>query len=107
MKSFLVRWLTVMMQVVGLGNIGSGYTLTRHNVGKLFVGHFAERNNSVLSLSVKSAGKIAELRLPKGKRALLFQPLGLMNIIGVNVAREVRRHSVPHEHIIVVHDDLE
>jgi PTH1 family peptidyl-tRNA hydrolase len=90
--------------IVGLGNPGSRYSRTRHNIGFQVLDEFAGR----LRLEWKDR---AEYRMCSGSigdaRIVLVEPLTFMNRSGSAVRKVADRFNVPPENIIVVHDDLD
>lgn len=94
-----------MLLVVGLGNPGSKYENTRHNVGFLFLDYLAEK----AGVSFKSGRWEAETaRLPPESGGwLLAKPASFMNLSGQPVARLAAYHQIEPARIIVVHDDLD
>jgi PTH1 family peptidyl-tRNA hydrolase len=91
--------------VVGLGNPGAEYRLTRHNAGFLVVELLAE--NLRASYWKNEAGaRVALVRLGEGD-LLLAEPETFMNVSGKAVAQLVVAHEVPVPQLIVVHDDID
>jgi PTH1 family peptidyl-tRNA hydrolase len=90
--------------IVGLGNPGSKYSRTRHNIGFQVLDEFAGR----LRLEWRDR---AEYRMCSGSigdaRIVLVEPLTFMNRSGSAVRKVANRFNVPPENIIVVHDDLD
>lgn len=93
-----------MWAVVGLGNYGSKYSKTRHNLGFMALEAVAESFD--ITLQAKK-----EYRLGKGSveghDVLLIEPLTFMNLSGVAVKDVLRRFNVTAEDLIVIHDDLD
>ncbi|MDT7703685.1 MAG: peptidyl-tRNA hydrolase, family [Pseudonocardiales bacterium] len=93
--------------VVGLGNPGSEYAETRHNVGFGVVELLAARAGAGrFSVHKRSNSDLAEGRLA-GRKIVLARPRTYMNVSGGPVAGLVKYFSVPPEEIVVVHDDLD
>lgn len=97
--------------VVGLGNPGSEYDTTRHNIGQAVVTGLAQRHGVTLSRH-KSNALVGVLRLDvppdeQGLPVLLAVPLSYMNLSGGPVSSLARYHKVGPEAIVVVHDDLD
>jgi PTH1 family peptidyl-tRNA hydrolase len=90
--------------VVGLGNPGSKYRSTRHNVGFEVVDHLAAGGSRV-SFTPKFEGAIAETEIDY-RRVLLVKPETFMNLSGRCVGQVVRFWKVPLADILVVCDDL-
>lgn len=92
--------------MVGLGNPGDRYALTRHNVGADVVAHLADRLGEKLRSS-KQQAFVAEVRLGAARVVLAF-PQTFMNDSGRSVQLLTRRHGVDDpERVVVVHDELD
>lgn len=92
--------------VVGLGNPGSDYEGTRHNVGVEVVHELVERHGGKLSAS-KEAAHADELRIGDRRVAVAF-PQTYMNRSGESVRLLVHRYGIEDLHrLIVVHDELD
>ncbi|MET8425177.1 aminoacyl-tRNA hydrolase [Nocardia sp. NPDC059246] len=92
--------------VVGLGNPGSEYERTRHNVGFLVADVLAERVGGRFTVHKKSGADLLEARLD-GRKVLLAKPRTYMNLSGRPVAALAKFFSVPATEVIVVHDELD
>jgi len=91
--------------IVGLGNPGVQYELTRHNAGFLALDFFADQHDCVFNTE-KWQGVYSSTRLD-GVRALLVKPQTFMNKSGVCVARFADFYKIESANILVVHDDLD
>lgn len=92
--------------VVGLGNPGSEYERTRHNVGADTVAELARRHDGRLRKSRERA-LADEVRID-GRRVALALPQTYMNESGDAVGRLVRRHGIEEPgSLVVVHDELD
>jgi PTH1 family peptidyl-tRNA hydrolase len=92
--------------VVGLGNPGSEFDGTRHNVGAEVVALLADRRGAKLAKS-KERALSAEVTIGTKRVALAF-PQTFMNLSGESVRLLTRRHGIEHgEQLIVVHDELD
>lgn len=94
-----------MRLVVGLGNPGSRYRDTRHNLGFMVVDQLAER----WRLSVGGKRHQAELGTGQvaNERVVLAKPQTYMNASGEAVAKVRRLYRLQPEEILVVYDDLD
>ncbi|GAB3209694.1 aminoacyl-tRNA hydrolase [Nocardia tengchongensis] len=92
--------------VIGLGNPGSEYERTRHNVGFLVADLLAERVGGRFTVHKKSGADLLEARLD-GRKVLLAKPRTYMNLSGRPVAALAKFFSVPATEVIVVHDELD
>ena len=89
--------------VVGLGNIGSEYAATRHNVGFMVLDAWAQASNAVFSPG--RYGDLTEISF-KGRKFTLLKPSTYMNLSGNAVRYWVRKLNLPLEQLIVISDDL-
>lgn len=89
--------------IVGLGNIGSEYEHTRHNIGFDVVDHLATELGA--SFEVKRYGAIAKARV-KNAELILLKPSTYMNLSGEAVRYWMGVESIPIERILIVVDDL-
>ncbi|MGW0184116.1 aminoacyl-tRNA hydrolase [Nocardia sp. NPDC003345] len=92
--------------VVGLGNPGSGYERTRHNVGFLVADSLAERVGGRFTVHKKSGADVLQARLD-GRQVLIAKPRSYMNLSGKPVAALARFFSVPPTEVVVIHDELD
>lgn len=93
--------------VVGLGNPGPRYELTRHNVGQLVVDELADRRGERFT-SHKVNARVAETWLrPGGPKLVLAKPNSFMNVSGGPVAGLARYYGVDPDHVVIVHDELD
>jgi PTH1 family peptidyl-tRNA hydrolase len=90
--------------IVGLGNPGREYALTRHNVGFNAVTALAEHLGARIDRAKHSA-LTAEVSLGE-LRALLMLPQTYMNSSGEAVADAARFYKIPPENILVFCDDI-
>ncbi len=91
--------------VVGLGNPGSEYAGTRHNLGFAVVERLAAENGGAFR-SRDFECEAAVVRLA-GKRLLLIKPQSFMNRSGAAVAAWLERIGLTATELLVVHDDLD
>jgi PTH1 family peptidyl-tRNA hydrolase len=89
--------------IAGLGNIGSEYELTRHNVGFLVLDRIAD-THKVDFTTTRLADK-AEIKY-KGKQLHLIKPNTFMNLSGKAISYWLQELKIPKENLLVVVDDL-
>lgn len=94
-----------MKIIAGLGNPGSEYAKTKHNVGFMFLDAFA-RKYDVISWRTKQDMLVADLMLG-GEKTLLVKPLTFMNESGRAIGPLLAWYKLPAESLIVVHDDMD
>jgi PTH1 family peptidyl-tRNA hydrolase len=94
MKKFLI---------VGLGNIGSEYANTRHNIGFKVLDYIA--NQEGISFQTVKLGEVAEVKI-KGRTLLLLKPNTFMNLSGKAVKYWLEKENIEKENMLVITDDL-
>lgn len=95
-----------MKLVVGLGNPGSEYAHTRHNVGFMVVEELVGRCGGRWRRSVRWPARVAQIRLGD-YRVCLVEPQTFMNASGDAVGPIARYHRVPPDHLLVIYDDAD
>ncbi len=93
-----------MYLIVGLGNPGSKYAATRHNIGWCVVARAASQ--WAIGLTPASTGYVGQGQLDDTP-VVLALPLTWMNLSGEAVEPLVREYGIASDHLIVVHDDLD
>lgn len=94
------RWL-----VVGLGNPGSAYETTRHNMGFLVADLLAKRMKGRFTRTKwKAVGAKCEFA---GDEILIFKPHTYMNLSGVPVKAAMEHLGIGPDRLIVVYDDMD
>ncbi|MDD6133362.1 MAG: aminoacyl-tRNA hydrolase [Selenomonadaceae bacterium] len=94
-----------MKIVAGLGNPGSEYEKTKHNVGFMFVDALAEKLG-VTDWKDKFDAKIGEARIG-AEKVLLVKPQTYMNESGQAIGPLMNFYKLGAEDLIVVHDDMD
>lgn len=89
--------------IVGLGNVGDEYDMTRHNTGFMVLDAFAKASNIVFS--DRRYGFVAETNV-KGRRLILLKPSTFMNLSGNAVRYWMNKENIAIERLLVVVDDL-
>jgi PTH1 family peptidyl-tRNA hydrolase len=92
--------------VVGLGNPGSEYRDTRHNVGQRVLDHLAAGDLRGTRWQRDGATELSEGRW-RGDTIRLVKPQAFMNVCGPVVARALQRHGAGPEDLILVYDDID
>ncbi len=89
--------------IVGLGNPGREYEITRHNTGFMALDLFSDKMNTHIDhLKFKALTACGELG---GHRVLLMKPQTFMNLSGEAVFAAMDFYKIPLEKVIVVFDD--
>lgn len=92
--------------VVGLGNPGSTYAVTRHNVGYFVTDALAERVGGSWKKAKSGRADLIEGRLA-GERVVLGRSRSYMNESGGPVSAMASFFDIEPENIIVIHDELD
>jgi PTH1 family peptidyl-tRNA hydrolase len=91
--------------IVGLGNPGSEYARSRHNVGFVVVDAVAKQAG--LKFSHRWAHALVAVGRVAGRDAALAKPQTFMNLSGDSVRSLLRHAHIGPEAILVVYDDLD
>lgn len=93
-----------MRAVLGLGNPGSRYQLTRHNVGFILLDQFVRKHDLKFEASRKdyyfTRGELS------GSPFVLIKPTTYMNLSGVAAADLIAEYQLPLNELLVVYDDI-
>lgn len=92
--------------IVGLGNPGIAYALTRHNAGCWWLDDLARIDATNLSLTPKFQGFSAKITL-SGQEVWLLKPQTYMNLSGKSVAALLQFYKILPEEILIAHDELD
>lgn len=105
---FYTVGLNKTVLLVGLGNPGKEYELTRHNVGFLCIDEFVRKTQEMEDWIEK---KDLRCRLSNGQigeaRVIAIKPTTFMNLSGEAVQATAHFYKINPEHIVVVHDELD
>ncbi len=91
--------------LVGLGNPGPKYQLTRHNAGFILIDILARQHDAQFKSS-QFQGEIAKFRF-LDQDIVAFKPGSFMNLSGGPVAQIMRYQKLPIESLIVLYDDID
>jgi peptidyl-tRNA hydrolase, PTH1 family len=91
--------------IVGLGNPGTKYERTRHNLGFMVVKALASKHGIELKKMAKLEGKVGGGEA-FGKQFYLLMPTTYMNLSGKAVVKVVHFYKIALDHILVVVDDV-
>jgi PTH1 family peptidyl-tRNA hydrolase len=92
--------------VAGLGNPGRRYERTRHNVGAMVVDDLAHRAGERFRRARSIPADVAKI-VAEGEHVVLAKARTFMNESGPAYASVSKRHRVPPDRLIAVHDDLD
>lgn len=94
-----------MKMIVGLGNPGKEYELTRHNAGFMAIDAYAKEYH-VDKFKEKFHGLYAKV-YRNGDYFILLKPLSYMNLSGTVIKRFASFFKIKPEDILVIHDDID
>lgn len=89
--------------ITGLGNPGSEYAFTRHNIGFMVLDEIAKREN--LSFESVKHGWTSTWKY-KGRQIILLKPNTYMNLSGKAVQYWLQQEKISIENLLVITDDL-
>ena len=89
--------------IVGLGNIGPEYELTRHNIGFLVIDRLADKFNG--KLEHDRLAYVTEFK-HKGRSINLIKPTTFMNLSGKAVNYWMKDLKISKENVLIVTDDI-
>jgi PTH1 family peptidyl-tRNA hydrolase len=93
--------------IVGLGNPGSKYEATRHNIGQMVLDELALRVGGKFK-SHQTNSRVLEGRVgPGSPKFVLAKPNSFMNLSGGPVASLAKYYGVPPGRVIVIHDEID
>ena len=91
--------------LIGLGNPGHRYQLTRHNIGYLVIDALARHWNSPRAVE-QSQSTILKVK-HEGCDVILAKPQTYMNLSGEAVQPLIAFYKIPLENLLVIHDDID
>jgi peptidyl-tRNA hydrolase, PTH1 family len=89
--------------IVGLGNIGPEYELTRHNVGFLTVDRLADKHG--VEWKSDRLAFVSHFKF-KSRQVYMIKPTTYMNLSGKAVNYWMKELNIPKENILVIVDDV-
>jgi len=93
-----------MYLIVGLGNPGSEYAATRHNLGFMLIDKLAAAAGA--SVKRKECQALVANALIEGERVVLVKPQTFMNLSGEAVSCLTSKYETDANALIVISDDL-
>jgi PTH1 family peptidyl-tRNA hydrolase len=90
--------------IIGIGNPGDKYQLTRHNIGYIFLDYLADKFGLKFSQTLfsyqEARGRLGDVPFA------LIKPTTFVNLSGVAVAQVMENLSLTTDHILIVYDDI-
>ena len=93
-----------MFLIVGLGNPGSQYEDTRHNIGFKVIDNIAKEYNIEINRQ-KFKGMCGEGFI-NGEKVILLKPTTYMNLSGESIREAIDFYKLSNEDILVIYDDI-
>lgn len=89
--------------LVGLGNIGDEYALTRHNIGFQALDALARREG--FTFETQKLGDVGSFK-QKGRQVFALKPSTYMNRSGKALVYWMNKEKIPLENVLVITDDI-
>lgn len=89
--------------IVGLGNVGLEYEMTRHNIGFLIVDQLSQKLGN--SFKASNFGQINETSY-KGRKTFILKPDTYMNLSGNAVKYWIQKENIKIDNILIICDDI-
>lgn len=105
--TFTTFGMNKTLLIVGLGNPGKEYDLTRHNIGFLCLDDFSAKNNFDPWINKKDLQAVLTQQTMNETRVILIKPTTFMNNSGEAVQAVAHFYKIHPGDIIVVHDELD
>lgn len=91
--------------IAGLGNKGSMYCDTRHNIGFLVIDDLARRWG--FEINSEKWNSLCSRTQLFGNTIFFLKPMTFMNLSGKGVTQFAQFYKICPEHILIIHDDLD
>ena len=91
--------------IIGLGNPGTKYHRTRHNLGFWLVNELAQREKVIFKANKQYHAEVAQMRRKECK-VVLVKPMSFMNQSGEFLSPLLSYFECSADHAIVVHDEI-
>jgi PTH1 family peptidyl-tRNA hydrolase len=96
-----------MFLIVGLGNPGTKYIRTRHNIGFRIIDEFQNGNNfSNFEFSKRFNSLVSDGKI-KNKTIILVKPKTFMNNSGKAIKEIASFYKIKSSNIVIIHDDID
>lgn len=92
-----------MKLIVGLGNPGKEYEITRHNAGFMAIDEYAKKNN--LEFKSKLDGLYSE-KIINGEKVIFLKPQNYINLSGDVIYKYINYYKIDIADILIIHDDM-
>lgn len=96
---------TTPLLIVGLGNPGKAYELTRHNIGFKIVQEIAQQMGCSFQVKKEFRGECSQC-VVEGRKVFLLMPTTYMNLSGESVKALTDYYKISPEQVLVICDDV-
>lgn len=94
-----------MKLIVGLGNPGREYEMTRHNIGFMTIDKYASKLG--VSITKEKFNGLYGETIINGEKIILLKPQSFINLSGEVIRKYVDFFKINIEDILIIHDDLD
>ena len=95
-----------MKLIVGLGNPGKQYELTRHNVGFICLDTAKEKYNLMYKLETSFNALVATANI-NGEKCVFVKPQTYMNLSGEAIGKILKYYKIDVNDMLVIYDDMD
>ena len=96
-----------MILIAGLGNPGSEYKDTRHNIGFKVVDEIIHHFNFVGTWQSKYQGLLIDGNIESiSEKIICLKPMTYMNLSGISIAQTANFYKIPPEKVFIFHDEM-
>ncbi len=92
--------------IAGLGNPGTEYAQTRHNVGFMLIDALTTAFPTVSEMTRSCSGQLWTARV-RGENLQLLKPMMFMNLSGDSLLQAQKNFGLKPEEMLIVYDDLD
>lgn len=93
-----------MFLIAGLGNPGTEYAATRHNIGFDMVTYLSDKYD--IALRTREGKALTGKGMIAGQKVILAQPQTYMNLSGESVRALMDYYKLDEEELVVIYDDI-
>lgn len=93
-----------MYLIVGLGNPGTEYAATRHNIGFDMITYLSDKYR--IPMRGKEGKAIVGKGFIEGQKVMLAQPQTFMNLSGESVRALMDYYKLTEEEVVIIYDDI-
>ncbi len=94
-----------LWMIVGLGNPGSKYAKTRHNIGFMVIDRLEKKYD--IALTKNKFDNLFGMGKIETARVILAKPMAFMNRSGMPIVALAKYHKLKLDHVLTIHDDID